>query len=235
MAHGLFRPTSSTASCPLTPRLASPRVHPQPAARSTPATPSRAASRFRRAWNSSRVRGALPTDRSTCWALAEAAEAPLSPRRQPTKREACTFAAISQGCMQRATRREVSLARRERTRTNSGPCLNSASSSATTLPGNSGAAGSHPLSGGKLNRRQSFAAAVRAENSIDDNHRVYGFPRPQALGKTNSLSLPAHPETVSGWAMGELLLKTPAIASILLSEMQATHFGFLISSLLQRT
>ena len=28
-------------------------------------------------------------DRSTCWALEPAAQAPLSPRRQPTKREAC--------------------------------------------------------------------------------------------------------------------------------------------------
>src|ERR1039458_2542153 len=182
MAHGLFRPTSSTASCPLTPRLASPRVHPQLAARSTSATPSRAASRFRRAWNTSRVRGALPTGRSTCWALERAAEALLLLRRQPTKREACTFAAILHGCTQRTTRREMSLARRERMPTNSGAYLNSASSSATTLPGNSGAAGSAPLSGGKLNRRQSSATAACAENSIDDNHEILGVLRSQALG-----------------------------------------------------
>jgi hypothetical protein len=35
--------------------------------------------------------------------------------------------------------------------------------------------------------------------------------------------------------MGEVYPKAPADASILLSEMQATLFGFLISSLLQRT
>src|ERR1039458_7518812 len=134
------------------------------------ATPLRAASRFRCALNTSGVRAVLPMDRSICWALELAAQAPLSLRRQPTKREECTFAAISGLWTQRTTHREVSLARRERIRTNSGPYLNSASSSAKTLPRNSGAAASAPQSGGKLNRRQSFAAAACAENSIDDNH-----------------------------------------------------------------
>ena len=145
------------------------------------ATHSRAVSRFRCALKASRVRGLQPMDRSTCWALERAAQAPLSPRRQPTKKEVCTFAAILHGCTQRTIRREIPLARRERMRTNSEPYLNSASSSAKTLPRNSGAAASAPQSGGKLNRHQSFVAAACADNSIDDNHGVYGVLRPQAL------------------------------------------------------
>src|SRR5665213_3291526 len=94
------------------------------------ATHSRAVSRYRCAGNILRVRGVQPMDRSTCWVLDRAVEAPLSPRRQPTKKEACTFAAISRGCMQSTPRTEMSLARRERIRANSGPYLNSASSSA---------------------------------------------------------------------------------------------------------
>ena len=135
-------------------------------------------------------------DRSTWWALDRAAEALPLLRRQPTKREACSFAAIWLWCMQRATRRALSLARRERTRTNSGPYLNSASSSARTLQRNSGAAASAPQSGGKLNRRQSFAPAVCAENSIDNNHGVYGVFWPQSQGKTN-LQSPMSPSRES--------------------------------------
>ena len=95
------------------------------------------------------------------------------------------FAVILHGYTQRTTRREMSLARRERMRTNSGPYLNSASSSAITSPRNRGASASAPQSGGKLNRRQSFAAAACAESSIDDNHGVHGLLRSQALSDTN--------------------------------------------------
>ncbi len=52
----------------------------------------KAASRFRFALNSSRVREAQPTDRSTCWALGRAAQAPLSPRRPPIRRAASLHA-----------------------------------------------------------------------------------------------------------------------------------------------
>jgi hypothetical protein len=83
------------------------------------------------------------------------------------------------------------LARRERMRTNSGPYLNSASSSAITLPRNSGAAASTSQSGGKLNRRQSSAAA-RAEYSADDSHGVHGVLWPQALSNAHTRNRPAH-------------------------------------------
>ncbi|MGA3264597.1 MAG: hypothetical protein ABSC47_11195, partial [Terracidiphilus sp.] len=66
-----------------------------------------------------------------------------------------------------------------RMRTNSGPYLNSASSSAKTLSRNSGAAASAPQSGGKLNRRQSFASAACAENSINNNHGAHGVLCPK--------------------------------------------------------
>src|SRR5665213_938707 len=94
------------------------------------ATHSRAVSRFRCAGNILRVRGVQPMDRSICWVLGRAAQAPLSPRRQPTKKEACTFAAISLGCTQAASLMEMSLDQKERTRASSGPYLHSVSSSA---------------------------------------------------------------------------------------------------------
>jgi hypothetical protein len=72
-------------------------------------------------------------------------------RRPPTKREACIFAAISLLCMQRIPPRALSSARQERTRANSGPHLNSASSSAKTSSRNSRLAASTPQSRAKLN------------------------------------------------------------------------------------
>jgi hypothetical protein len=63
--------------------------------------------------------------------------------------------------------------------------LNSASSSAKTLPRNSGAAASAPQSGGKLNRRQSFALprALKIQSTITTG--VLGLLRAQALSNTN--------------------------------------------------
>src|ERR1035437_6856925 len=69
-------------------------------------------------------------DRSTYWVLDRAAQELRSPRRQPTKKEPCTLAEHSRLCTQATMRRGMSLARRERIRANSGPCLSSASSSA---------------------------------------------------------------------------------------------------------
>ena len=106
-------------------------------------------------WEYLRVRGVQPMDRSTCWVLDRAAQAPLSPRRRPTKKEACTFAAISCGWMHSIPRAEMILARKEPIRANSGPYLNSASSSAA-ISQNSGVEalapqGSSPSSGPSAN------------------------------------------------------------------------------------
>ena len=44
--------------------------------------------------------------RSICWASGPAVQAPHSPRRRPTKKVVCTFAAILHGCTHRTTRRD---------------------------------------------------------------------------------------------------------------------------------
>jgi len=85
-----------------------PTVHPH-GARSTPATPLRAASRFRCALNISKVRGGADGS-VNLWVLERAAEALLLLRRQPTKRD-CTFAAISRCACKNYTAGDV-LARR---------------------------------------------------------------------------------------------------------------------------